>query len=128
MWRINFKLGNPEPISSLKKYQETIAILNRTIEREPSLAIAYYSRGNYKAKNMRRQEAELDLTKAILLDKDFKEAYYERGICRLESENFEGAISDFSEAIKFNYNRVDAYYFRGMSNVLIGQYKKGILD
>jgi len=108
----------------MNKFDDAIRDINKVLELDPKLAIAYTDRGiAYEALG----QAELafsDYNKAIELD-----AYYNRGLIRgANLGQYELAVQDFTKAIQLDANNVRAYVNRGNAYYYLRQYEPALVD
>jgi len=93
--------------NALKDYSMAILI--------DSNADNYFNRGIFLMDIKYYQDANVDLTKSIRLNKNNAFAHFYRGASNLFIGKFNAAISDFLEAIKFDTLDFDAYLGLAMS-------------
>lgn len=74
------------------------------------------------------EQAEKDLTQAILMDKRHADAHYNRGVLYVRMEKYDLAVRDFSVAIKLDPNAFDALCNRGNAYFRLGQSDMAIQD
>jgi tetratricopeptide (TPR) repeat protein len=91
--------------------------IERAIEKDPSYADFYYSRGMIanQRRNYRRAVEDFNLALA-LKPANLSRIYLNRGISRLNLNDDQIAIEDFTMAIFHNPQNTAAYNYRGMVN------------
>ena len=111
----------------LKKYEQSIVQLKKSIEINPNYFQGYNSLGNVFLKKNEFDEAIKSYDKAIKLKNDYFEAYHNRGNAYLKLKKIDKAINNYNLATKFNPNylaayksKVDLYYnFKNYEQALI---------
>jgi tetratricopeptide (TPR) repeat protein len=93
---------------ALEKYQNALEDYSTAILIEPS-ADSYYNRGVFYMDINYYQNANDDLKKALIGNKNNAFAHFYKGASNLLLGNFLDAISDFSTAIEFDAMDFDAY-------------------
>jgi tetratricopeptide (TPR) repeat protein len=97
-------------------YRGSLADLNRAIQFNPNLAIAYNHRGFLKADKLQDlQGALVDYNRAIQLNPNFAVTYYNRGLLKKNKlQDLQGALVDYNRAIQLDPKDTDAYNNRGL--------------
>jgi tetratricopeptide (TPR) repeat protein len=88
---------------------------NEVIRLKPTLAVAYFNRGNLWSSKQKCDRAITDYDEAIRLDPKTAAFYNNRAIARNSKNEFDGAIADFSEAIRLDPKSAIAHTLRGWS-------------
>jgi tetratricopeptide (TPR) repeat protein len=88
----------------------------------------HYYCGYFKLNSKKQNEAIIDFTKAINLDKSYQTAYISRGSAYVDLKQYDKAISDYSIAIKLSSNDPRPYGYRGRAYYEINNTKKSIAD
>jgi len=91
-------------------------------------AIDIYNKACKASKSGNYKTAEVLLTDAILLQKDFEDAYYNRAEARIALGNYDGAVEDCSKVIQLNTKAADAYLTRGAAKAFKKDYPGCIED
>lgn len=110
------------------EFTEALLNLNKAIEVEPTLAAAYYLRGNIKDSFDDRHGAMKDYNMAIEKNPKFSDAFFARGNVKMKLQDYYGAIDDFTSAINVNENYVEAYLNRGKAKQFLQAYQDAIND
>lgn len=93
---------------------ESIKYLDKAIEANPELFLAYYSKGAAYHALGKPIEAIEQFNKAIKIKEDAYFIFYSRAISKFESEDFNGAISDMNIYLKYDSTNAMAYYYKGV--------------
>jgi tetratricopeptide (TPR) repeat protein len=96
-------------------YRGSLVELNRAIQFNPNLTIAYNYRGRLKEDKLQNiQGALADYNRAIQLDSNYAIAYNNRGGLKAEKlQDIQGALADYNRAIQLDPNYAIAYNNRG---------------
>eukprot|EP01080_Neovahlkampfia_damariscottae_P008366 gene8366-191_t len=96
------------------KLSNALKIFGKLIEVSPS-SNAYFFRADILSEvDGKEEEALMDYTNAIKLDKNMFKAYYNRGLIYFHSKRYEKAIHDFDKAIEIDEDS-NCYVDRGLS-------------
>jgi tetratricopeptide (TPR) repeat protein len=97
-------------------YRGSLVELNRAIQFNPNLTIAYNYRGRLKEDKLQNiQGALADYNRAIQLDSNYAIAYYNRGrLKRNKIQDIQGALADYNRAIQLDPNFANALNNRGL--------------
>ena len=102
--RVMYRLGKPD---------ESIALFDKVIERNPESSFAYMDRSRAKVEIQDYVGAEQDLTTAIELGSGFYWNYIDRGRIRLlVLDDVSGALEDFDKAVEIDGDFFYAYIYR----------------
>lgn len=136
----------------VQDFDNALADLNRTIERDSVFFPAYFMRAaiHYKQIEYRKRDTQYeieqpddkklqvraldyamvrdDLDKVIQLAPDFVYAYYNRGNIYAVMKDYRAALVDYNKAIELDPRFSDAYYNRGLTNVFLGNNNEGVQD
>jgi Flp pilus assembly protein TadD len=98
-----------------KNYRESVALLDRAIQIDPTNANIYNNRAYWKANNLLDiQGALLDYNRAIQFNPTNASAYHNRGYLKANNlEDIQGALLDYDRAIQFDSTNTIAYNNRG---------------
>lgn len=110
------------------EYLKAIEILNKAIEIDPNLALAYNNRGWSYLELGQYEQAISDCNKAIDLDPRLALAYSNRGLAYVKLSHYEQALADCNKAIDLNPNLALAYTNRGQAYIGLGKYDEAIAD
>jgi tetratricopeptide (TPR) repeat protein len=110
------------------EYTESLLILNKALELDPTHSPAYYLRGNIKDRFDDRHGAMKDYNSAIEKNPKFADAFFARGNVKMKLQDYYGAIDDFSAAITINENYIEAYFNRGKAKQMLQAYQDAIND
>lgn len=104
-------------------YDPALENLDRAIELDPELALAYFYRGGIYIYTERRgnTSAVSDFDHAIELDPGFAMAWYLRGVTHVKKGEFDKALKDFTRAIELRPDYRAAYSNRGVLHIFINQ-------
>ncbi len=108
--------------------QESIAIYTRALELDPTIAAAYYNRGNAHLRLGQYDKAERDYAKAISLG--FKKAMAYSGLANAQAgQKRDGeAEENFTKSLRMDPAQPFAYNNRGSIYLQRGEYDKAIAD
>ncbi len=122
-------------------FKNSYTFWNDVTSKYPQVIVAYYNRGNYlqelgdnnlstdleKANNF-YNEAIVDYTKTIELQKTNIGAFSNRGITYAKIGKYDDAIKDFNEVVKLDSTYGNVYSNRGNAYGLLGKWDKAIAD
>jgi tetratricopeptide (TPR) repeat protein len=92
----------------------TIADMNRAIEIDPQLDVAYFYRATTRGESFNDFFGALqDLDRAININSKNSPAFQSRGALRAHFDNFKGAAEDYSQVIELTPTYAQAYQSRG---------------
>lgn len=92
---------------------DALLLLNKAIELDPELAIAYSSRGRVKKSKGDLDGALADFNKAIELKEDLPVTYIQRAIVKSGKGDTDGALADYDRAIELKPGSATAFNNRG---------------
>lgn len=98
------------------------------IEKNPTIYIGYWMRGNLARKEGDLKSAMQDYNKAIFYNPKFEDAYFNRGLINDVLGNPAMAIADYNRALALNNKMSDAYNNRGWAKFELGDKKAAIDD
>ncbi|MCB9458333.1 MAG: tetratricopeptide repeat protein [Anaerolineaceae bacterium] len=107
---------------------QLITRMDILVDRYPTHALAYFSRGLALARLEQYEEAIADYNQAINLEPQYAFAFNSRGIAYMELGQYEEAIADYSQAISLDPQYTLAYNNRGIIYLELGQYEEAITD
>jgi WD40 repeat protein/predicted TPR repeat methyltransferase len=90
--------------------------------------LAWRHRGTRYARNQQWDQAAVEFSKAIELNRDNPGLWWDRGEAYYSLQEWEKAITDFSEAIRLDANYERAFDRRGKAYSRLGQYEKALAD
>ncbi len=102
--------------------------LNDLLKTNQKNAGIYYNRGVLYASKNDTEQAIIDYSKAIEIDKNHADAHYNRGLAYIKKERYEEAIRDFTATLKTEPNLVDALCNRGNVFYILNNYSSAIRD
>jgi tetratricopeptide (TPR) repeat protein len=108
--------------------ETALSSMNREIERDPTVPMAWLNRGAVRARLGELDGAIADATKAIELDPEFALAWAKRGALRGEKHDPDGAISDEEKAIALEPALALAWMDRGGVRGVKGDFDGAIAD
>jgi tetratricopeptide (TPR) repeat protein len=113
---------------SLKKYEETIDLLNKAARKysnncsiHNNLGLAFFAKGDYSS-------ALAEYNKAITLDPTINTYYNNRGMAAFKLKNFTDALDNFNKSLELNSGFLDALTNRGITKNELEDYKGAISD
>jgi len=109
-----------------KLYDQAISAYTRVIEKEPSYARAFDSRGSAYFETGEYELAIKDFNTAIILNPQFVEAYVNRGIAYVGKSQYELAMQNYQKAIEIDPNFDLAYVNFGLLYQEQKQYEQAI--
>lgn len=98
------------------------------IEKNPTVYIGYWMRGNLSRKEGDLKMAMQDYSKAITYNPKFEDAYFNRGLVYDVLGNPTMAIADYNRALSLNNKMADAYNNRGWAKFELGDKNGAIGD
>lgn len=101
-------------------YKAAIQDLNKAINLNPGLGIAYLSRGVAYSQIGSRKAAIADFNQAIEINPENARAYYYRGDEYLQLREQKKALEDFNQAIKIDPSNPKSYFNRAVVYYLLG--------
>ena len=101
---------------------------DRTVQRFSSNPLVYNNRGMYLQQIGQNDQAIVDFTRALEIDKYFFTAHTNRGYAFLQQAQYTAAENDFSESLRLNPNQPMIHSLRGTSRLLQGQFDGAIAD
>lgn len=104
-----------------KKYDQSIALLDKIITQDKNQVRAYFSKANILANQAKYKEAVSELDKIIEVDNLYVEAYYLLGVLLYNIGDVQGAEAQFRKVIYIDPDIVLAYFSLG--NVYLYQKK-----
>jgi tetratricopeptide (TPR) repeat protein len=105
-----------------------IAEFTKTIEMDPTNALAYCNRGAAYAGMLDWKGSVADLNRAIELDANVSKYWRYRGDARAELPDLDGAIADLSKAVELNPADFVAFGNRGIARARKGQNDEALAD
>ena len=113
-----------------KRGQPALAInaYDCSIERDPSFAQAYVSRGVAHMGQLNLGQALEDYNQALELDDTLLSAYNNRGLLYSLDVNYSLALADFNLLLALGPNYLQAYHNRAMVHAAEGNYDLAIAD
>lgn len=112
----------------LKKYDDALLYLDKTIKANPELKEAYFAKGFIYYDTGKTAQSIEEYNKAIKIDMKYFEAYYHRGLSYYESNTFDNALNDFTKALELDDQFFDAYNKRANIYYLQKKYDLAIND
>jgi tetratricopeptide (TPR) repeat protein len=109
--------GSGPSVAEVEDDKATAAVnrsLTEVIERNPSDASAYNTRGAAYARSGRYQDAIADFSKAIQINPGYAAAYANRALAYRQTGRNDAAMADFTRAIEADPNYGPAYLGRGI--------------
>jgi len=114
--------------TQLQTYQEAIAVLTKTLDKDPQDAQAHRNRGIAYAHIEKYPEALADLSRSIELNDADAEAYNQRGIVHFKLGRYPQAMADFNRAIAKQPELAESYNNRGVLHKTLGNYQRALSD
>ncbi|MBV9963343.1 MAG: tetratricopeptide repeat protein [Parafilimonas sp.] len=113
---------------ALRDTDATIQYATKAIEINPSLIVAYISRGNAWTYKREYDKAIEDYTNAITLDENNSLAFYNRGLALYYKRDYDKAMDDYNKAIALKPDETGSYIGRGNVWLDKAEYDKAIDD
>lgn len=110
----------------LKKYENAVKLLNRSLELNNNNADAYFHRALALESIDEVNESLLSLNKSININPKYLAAYIKKGNIMLKLGHYINAIEDFTFATKLDPNHAYAYLAIGCAYMGMKNYKKAI--
>lgn len=111
-----------------KQFENAMISLDQAIEKDSSLAYAYYYRGIAKANMNDLAGAAEDYLTAQKLDIDNIEALEERAVVLTKLEDFNALIENYDALIALDPSNTSAFLERGNFKMKIADYENAIAD
>ncbi len=105
-----------------------IADYTSAVKLDPTLANAWYNRGNAYAAQGRHAEAIADYSKVVALNPGYIDAYFNRGNSYSAEGDLDHAIADYTEVIRQATTYAFAYFNRGNAYFSRGDLREAIAD
>lgn len=105
-----------------------IRALDDRLKKQPKDADAFYNRGILYASKGDLEQAIIDYSAAIKIEKNHGDAHYNRGLAYVKKERYGEAVRDFSAVIESAPDSVDALCNRGNAYYQLGNYNAAIKD
>ena len=121
-------LVDPTEITTSEEAEKAIDDLNLKIEKSPSDAGLYVSRGDIYFLIHEFDSAEEDYSKAISINDDLDAAYYGRGMARGRQGFIKEGVTDLSVYIERNPKSSLAYTKRGVRYIWLGDKESAFKD
>jgi tetratricopeptide (TPR) repeat protein len=109
-------------------YRKALKAYNKAIAYNPSMAEAYYHRGEVHYEMRDYQAMIADNKEAIRIKPDYQNAYFHLGIAYYRLGEYTKAIEELSTLIALKPQDAEAYYWRGMVYQKAKQDKKACED
>jgi len=114
-----------ESYSSLKRYQQALADLNRAIEHDSSFIKAYISRAEVYKNLNRYEDALLGLNQALEIESDNELVFINRGLIYERLKRYEEALQDFERVIELELDlKPIASSLKGILLYEVGKYQE----
>ena len=121
-----FEKGMAEFTSA--KYDRSIALFTRAIEKDTGYVLAVVSRGAAYLKLDMLDLARNDFDRAVKIDPDYSRAYHMRGLLSEKRGDDHTALADFDRAIDLNPDYGAAYYSRAALHAKMANTEKAQED
>ncbi|WP_154856655.1 tetratricopeptide repeat protein [Cyclobacterium xiamenense] len=117
-------------VTSLEEqnYEESIAYLDRLVEKDSSHAAAWNVRGIAFFQQGALDEAIESFTKSIKLDSLNYKPFFNRGNAWMEKQAYREALIDYNRANGLDFQQSDIYYNRGLSLLGLEMYEDALVD
>ena len=110
------------------RLDEALKDFNRAIKIDPTVALAYYNRGNVRLALKDATGAVADYTEAIKLRADFALAFMNRGSAYSNLWRLDEALADLNEAVRIEPKLADVFYNRAIVLLKRGENAKAMQD
>jgi protein O-mannosyl-transferase len=117
-----------ETDARIKVWQNTVALFNDVIAKDPDVPLAYNNRALERFTAGDYTGAMADFNTAIEKDPNFSKAYSNRGNAKVFSGDYPGAIADYGEALARNKTLWKTYYARGDAKQITGDFEGALRD
>ena len=121
-----FETGMAEFASA--KYDRSIALFTRAIEKDTGYALAIVSRGAAYLKLDMLDLARDDFDRAVKIEPDYARAFHMRGLVSEKRGDDHTALTDFDRAIDLNPDYGAAYYSRAALHAKMANTEKAQED
>jgi len=101
---------------------------DRAIERDPTTAVGYENRAQFRKATGDLNGALADFNRAIELNGGNAIAYYNRGVTKQTNGDLDGALADFNPAIQLDPKNAAAYHSRGVARTMKGDLDGALAD
>lgn len=123
-----YYMGLGDVLSRQGRFADAQIAYDCSIERDPSFAEAYLSRGVAYASQQNPDAALDDYNRALELNPDMIAAYNNRGLLYTQQINFSLALADFNIALSLDAEYLPAYVNRAMVYAAEGNYDLAMAD
>ena len=110
------------------KYDRSIALFTRAIEKDTGYALAVVSRGAAYLKLDMLDLARDDFDRAVKIDPEYARAFHMRGLVNEKRGDDHTALADFDRAIDLNPDYGAAYYSRAALHAKMANTEKAQED
>ena len=111
----------------LKRYDQSILQLNKSLEIKSDFAQAYNSLGNVYLKKNEFEKSILNFDNAIRLKPDYFEAMSNKANVYYKMKNYELALKNYDQAISINQNFQAAYEGKARISKILEKFEEAIL-
>jgi tetratricopeptide (TPR) repeat protein len=113
-------LQRAEACRAREHWGEAIDHLTTAIRLDPTVAVAYFKRGNIQLRLGQPDAAIADYTEAIRLAPESAPYHNNRGRAHFEARHFDQATADFDEALRIDPGFAVAHFNRGLAREAMG--------
>ncbi|RIB20173.1 hypothetical protein C2G38_2035470 [Gigaspora rosea] len=113
---------------TMRKYEESLADLNKALEIEPYDTFALRFRGDTYRMLRRYYESHADLNKSLENDPENAVTIKYRGILFFDMDHYEGSIKDLNVSLEIEPNDALALRFRGNNYRMMARYEESLAD
>ena len=121
-------LCRADALSALGRWDAAERSINRALEIEPYMAVAYFERGNIRLAQRDNDGAVNDFTMAIHIEPDYAAAHLNRALAYEARRRYADAEADLTRALKLNPELKAAYEARGRVRAAQFKYDDAIAD
>nr|CAG8466104.1 1338_t:CDS:2 [Entrophospora candida] len=112
----------------MKKFEESLTDLTKSLEIEPNDALALKQRGKIYCMVKKYEESLADLTKSLEIDPNDAWALSSRGKTYCMMGKYEESLADLNKSLKIEPNDAWALGSRGKTYYMMGKYEESLAD
>jgi serine/threonine protein kinase len=112
----------------LQRYEEAVAVLDRTLQIDPKYPEAWLKRGQALSKLQKHEEALNSFEEALKIQAEYSQAWYERGLVLEQLNREELAQESLVKALEIQPNYAEAWYKLGDIKTKQKKYKEAYLS
>lgn len=113
-------------LSLLKRYEETVTVLNKALALQPDNAILWNLRGDAFGGLKKLDEALQDIEHALSIDPDYKIALLNKSAILMYQEKLEQALADIDHVLTIDPKMVYAWNIKGNILIFMKEYEQAV--